>query len=138
MQKKKRKKESKYIFVPAPPRTFLLEMSSDIVLCVYELTHSGRKEGYYYKEGKTPLNSFKSTYPSWNISRLYQVRIKRNWLHAQRTIKCSLEMNWYNGDVWFNVSVRQILALILNWFEMNNSDFIRKMSLSTNRGAWKT
>ena len=63
-KKKERKKESKYIFVPAPPRTFLLEMSSDIVLCVYELTHSGRKEGYYYKEGKTPLNSFKSTYPS--------------------------------------------------------------------------
>ena len=41
---KKRKKESKYIFVPAPPRTFLLEMSSDIVLCVYELTQEGRKD----------------------------------------------------------------------------------------------
>ena len=74
----------------------------------------------------------------WNISRLYQVRIKINWLHSQRTMKFSLEMNWYSCDVWFNVSARQILALILIRFAMNNSDFICKMSLSTNRGAWKT
>ena len=47
-------------------------MSSDIVLCVYELTHSGRKEGYYYKEGKNLLIALNQN--KW--AEIYHVYIK--------------------------------------------------------------